>query len=408
MKPVCALLGEKLAHSYSPEIHAMLGEYRYDLCELPVGEVRDLILHGGYTGMNVTVPYKKTVLPFLNELSPVARETGSVNTVLKREDGSLYGDNTDVNGFAWLLKDSDIEVKNKKALILGSGGSAQSVRYVLQKAGAFVTLISRSGENNYTNLSRHRDARIVVNTTPLGMYPNNGEQAADLALFPRLEGVFDLIYNPARTALLLQAEALGIPSYNGLAMLVSQAKRSSELFQDRLIGEEVIGRITGLLSKRMRNIALIGMPGAGKSNTAIALGKLTGRRVLSCDEEIEKRSGKTPARIITENGEAAFRALETQVLREISKQSGAVLDLGGGCVTREENEALLRQNSIRVWLTRDLSALATENRPLSQGGLEALYEERKPLYEHFSEIAVPVLETPEKTAQSVLERLETL
>ena len=406
MKSVCALLGEKLAHSYSPQIHALLGDYPYTLSEKRPEEVAYYLENGGWTGINVTIPYKKTVLPYMDELSPTAADTQSVNTVIRRPDGSLYGDNTDVYGFTHMVRLSGADVGGKKALVLGSGGSAQSVIYALKKLGANVVVISRSGENNYTNLDRHADARIIVNTTPLGMYPNNGAQALRLKQFGQLEAVFDLIYNPSRTALLLEADALGIPAYNGLTMLVAQAKRSSELFQDKKLDDDLIASVTARLSAQMQNVALIGMPGAGKSCAAKELSRLTGRRRLDCDAEIARRSGRTAAELIKSEGETRFRQLESEILADFSKQSGAIIDTGGGCVTVEGNYPLLRQNSVTVWLKRDLNELSTKGRPLSQThGVEALYRMREPLYQRFCDLEIDVLDSAERTARAILDKL---
>ena len=402
------LLGEKLAHSYSPEIHAELGAYEYKLLERSPEEVPRELKEGDWTGINVTIPYKKTVIPYLSELSSTAREMGSVNTLLRKTDGSLFGDNTDVYGFEYLVRSSGIDVRDKKALVLGNGGSAQSVICALRKLGASVTVISRSGEDNYTNLERHADARLIVNTTPLGMYPDNGAQALSVKRFPALEAVFDLIYNPARTALMLEAEALGIPAYNGLKMLVAQARRSSELFTGKKLPDGIIAEISEKLRRKMLNIALIGMPGAGKSSVARELGRLTGRRVLDCDAEVLARTGKTPAEMIRQEGEGAFRRAESQILAELSKQSACVIATGGGCVTVEGNYPLLRQNSIVVWLRRDIDRLPTDDRPLSQAlGPAALYERRKGQYARFSDIAVDALDTPARTAECILEKIRS-
>ncbi len=406
MKVKCALLGERLAHSYSPEIHALLGDYEYTLSEKQPGEVADYLRCGDFTGLNVTIPYKQTVLAYMDELSPVAAATGSVNTVLRRADGSLFGDNTDVYGFTAMVHASGIDVRGKKALVLGNGGSAQSVIRALKALGANVTVISRSGENNYANLHRHADAGIIVNTTPLGMYPNNGQKALRLAPFDHLEAVFDLIYNPARTALMLEAEKMGVPAFGGLTMLVSQAKRSSELFTGRELNNTLVQSVTRRLSREMQNIALIGMPGVGKTSTAKALNALTGRKILDCDAEIQKRSGRTPAELIETSGESVFRALESEILADFSKQSHAILDTGGGCVTREENHDLLRQNSLIVWLKRDVSALETAGRPLSrQIGVQALYEARRPLYEQLCDLAVEVKDSAEQTAREIVAKI---
>ena len=417
----CGLLGEKLGHSYSPEIHALLGDYEYELYEKTPGEAEVFLRHGEFDGLNVTIPYKKTAAALCAQLSPVARKLGSVNTIAVRkgEDGSraLYGDNTDYAGFATLVRKSRVRVEGCKCLVLGSGGASVTVQAVLKDLGAGeVVVISRSGADNYGNLERHADADVLVNTTPVGMYPNNGQVPLDLRVFHDLKAVYDLIYNPARTALVLQAESLGIPSFGGLLMLVAQAEAASRVFtakdpahpdEDPLRSAAKIQAICDYLSGAQQNIALIGMPGCGKSSVAKALAELTGREVYDADEEIEKRTGKLIPEIFAEGGEEGFRAVETEVLADLGKLSGVILATGGGCVTRPENYALLRQNSRIVWIQRDLSLLAKEGRPLSMAGdINQIYVERKPKYERFADFSVVNDGTPEACAALICKELE--
>ncbi len=382
----CGLLGRTLGHSYSPAIHALLGDYDYALYEKEPEELEDFLLRGDFTGLNVTIPYKKAVVPYCARLSDTARLLGSVNTLLRLPDGTLYGDNTDYDGFLSLVRQSGADVRGKKALVLGSGGASVTVQAVLRNLGAEVVVISRSGEDNYVNLHRHADAAIIANTTPVGMYPHNGEIPIDLTTFPRCEVVYDIIYNPQRTALMLQAEALGIPAYGGLHMLVAQAKRASEIWQNQTIPDNETTRIESLLRAGMRNIALIGMPGCGKSTVAAALGEALDREVCDSDALIEELAGMPIPEIFATQGEDAFRAYETQAIAALSKRSGIILATGGGCVTRAENYPLLHQNSAIFWLKRDISALPTDGRPLSQTGkLETMYEVRRPLYARFAD-----------------------
>ena len=230
----CGLLGEKLGHSYSPAIHAELADYEYRLYEVAPEKLGEFLTGGGFDGMNVTIPYKKAVIPYCAELSPIAQKLQSVNVLVRREDGTLYGDNADAYGFAGMVRASGIQIDGKKTLVLGSGGASSTVCAVLEEMGArSVTIISRKGEDNYNNLDRHADAEVIVNTTPVGMYPNCGVSPVDLSLFPKLEGVLDIVYNPARTAFVLQAEKLGISYMSGLYMLVAQAKRTAEVFENR-------------------------------------------------------------------------------------------------------------------------------------------------------------------------------
>lgn len=384
----CGLLGAKLIHSYSPEIHAFLGDYPYELYEKSAEEVEDFVLHGPFTGINVTIPHKKTVVPFMTELSETARRTGSVNTIVRLPDGGLYGDNTDVYGFTEMVKASGIEVKGMKTLVLGSGGASVSVIDALKTMGAApVITVSRSGGDNYGNLDRHSDAKIIVNATPVGMYPGNGPSPVDLSMFPACAGVFDLIYNPARTGLMLQAEKLGIPAMNGLYMLVAQAVRSSELFTGNKRDSSITDKIVRALDFRMKNIVLIGMPGSGKSLIAKKIKAFSGREMADTDAEIVKTTGRRPSEIIEADGEEAFRAIETEVLKNICKRSGLVIATGGGVVTRPENYDVMHQNSNIVLLDRPLDLLSSKGRPISKSkGVKALYEERWRLYEQFADI----------------------
>ena len=400
----CGLLGRKLGHSYSPMLHALLGDYEYLLYEREPDQVGDFLLHGDWDALNVTIPYKKTVVPYMSELSEAAAALQSVNTILRRADGSLYGDNTDVYGFSYMLRRSGARPDGKKALVLGSGGASVTVCQVLRQLGAQVVVVSRSGEDNYENLSRHRDARLIVNATPVGMYPQNGSAPLSLRGFPACESVLDLIYNPDRTALLLEAEELGIPHANGLSMLAAQAKRGSELFTGRTLDDGEIERAISALQRSLQNIVLIGMPGCGKSTVARRLSEALNRPVYETDRMIEERAGMSIPKIFETQGEDAFRALETEVLLDVGKLSGAILSTGGGCVTRAENYAPLHQNGRIVWLRRLLAALPTEGRPLSQKhSPEQLYEARRALYERFADVQVENDRAVEETVRKVLE-----
>jgi len=399
----CGLLGKKLGHSYSPEIHAQLGDYTYRLFEKSEEQLPEFLRSGSWDGLNVTIPYKKTVLPFCSSLSEAARRTGSVNTLVRRA-GGIFGDNTDVAGFRALAGSSGLAFAGKKALVLGSGGASAAVCAALSDLGAECRVISRSGEDNYNNLDRHRDARFIVNATPLGMYPENGLSPLDLSLFGSCEGVFDVVYNPARTALLLQAERLGIPGWNGLTMLVAQAERSSRDFTGHGSDADAVARITGLLERKMRNIALIGMPGCGKSTLARLLGASTGREVLDADGLIVQRAGVSIPEIFETEGEPGFRLRETAVLAELGKASGKIIATGGGCVTREENYPLLHQNSLLLWIRRDTASLPLDGRPLSQrGDLAAMAAVREPLYRRFADAVIDNNASPEEALRQILE-----
>lgn len=402
----CGLLGETLGHSYSPMIHHQLGDYDYRLFEIPRDALDAFLESGDWDGLNVTIPYKKAVVPYCGALSEAAAKLQSVNTLVRRPDGTLYGDNTDLYGFLYMMRRSGIQPAGKKALVLGSGGASVTVKAALEQLGASVTVISRSGPDNYANLDRHADARIIANTTPVGMYPHNGAAAVDLRQFPHCEGVLDIVYNPARTALLLQAEDLGIPCAGGLSMLVAQARRSSELFTGAVMDDGVLERVERTVQGRLRNIVLIGMPGSGKTTIAAALSRTLGREAVEADDLISQKAGMSIPEIFAQSGEEGFRALETEVLAEQGKRSGIILSTGGGCVTRPENYPLLHQNGVIFCLTRALSKLPTDGRPISQStDLAQLYARREPLYRRFADVMVSNDGAPEDTLQTIMEVL---
>jgi shikimate dehydrogenase len=378
----CGLLGRKLGHSYSPAIHALLGDYEYSLYEKEPDELVSFLRESDWDGINVTMPYKQAVIPYLDELSNRAKKVGCVNTIICR-NGKLYGTNTDVTGFHSMLVRSGLSPAGKKCLVLGSGGASKVVQAVLQEYDAQVVVISRNGEDNYKNLSRHSDAAIIVNTTPVGMYPDTGISPVDLNLFPHLEGVLDLIYNPARTQLLMDAEERGIVAMNGLWMVIAQAKYAAKLITDSW-GSLSIGEIETSLRSRMENIILIGMPGCGKSTVGRMLSEMSGRRFVDTDAFIEEMAQKSIPRIFAEDGEAVFRDWETKALESIGKESGLVIATGGGCVTQQRNYPLLHQNGTIYWLHRDVDKLPADGRPLSVD-LKELYHVRKSMYEAFAD-----------------------
>lgn len=400
----CGLLGEHLTHSYSPQIHALLGDYSYELFEVAPEKLGEFLQAGEFDGLNVTIPYKRAVIPYCAELSAAAREMGSVNTLLRRPDGTLYGDNTDLDGFRWLLARGGGIRPGEKALVLGTGGASQTVQAVLRAASAEVAMLSRRGESNYATLPRHADARLVVNATPVGMYPNNGARLIDLAQLPQCRCVLDLIYNPARTRLLLDAAARGIRCENGLSMLVAQAKRAAELFTGRDIPDAACTDILRRMEAQMHNLILVGMPGSGKTTVGSLLAVSLGRPFYDTDGEIEKKLGCSIPAFFAQRGEAAFRAVETEVLAELGKRSGCVIATGGGCVTRGENYDLLHQNGEIIWLRRSLTELPVEGRPVSQSrSLPELYRERESAYRRFADFCVENEATPEAAVEKIKE-----
>ena len=399
----CGLLGRTLAHSYSPQIHSYLGEYPYELFEQEPEEVGNFLKNGDFTAINVTIPYKKDVMPYCAELTDCAKKMGAVNTIVRRPDGTLIGHNTDYFGLHYTFRKMGLSLNGKKVLVLGSGGASVTTVIVLRELGANVVIISRSGKYNYNNLHLHKDAAVIVNTTPVGMYPNAGASPVDLDIFPHLEGVLDIIYNPARTKLLLDAASRNIPCENGLWMLVAQAKEAAEWFTGKKISDDVIPEIYNKMSNRMENIVLIGMPGCGKSTIGKILAEKLGKAFVDADEEIVKKAKMSISDIFTKYGEGAFREIETRVLAELGQKSNHVIATGGGCVTRNKNYPLLHQNGTIYWIQRNITALPTDGRPLSQPGkLEQMYAIRKPMYEQFSDVKIDNNSSVEQVVETII------
>ena len=406
-KKRCGLIGEKLGHSFSPAIHGKLADYEYRLYELSPGQLGPFLEKKEFDGLNVTIPYKKTVIPYCDELSEAAKSIGSVNTIVKRADGTLLGHNTDYDGIMWLLKNAGAQVKGKKAVVLGTGGASLTVQAALRNLGAAqVVVISRSGEENYENIARHSDAKILINATPVGMYPKTGVSPVDLDVFTALEGVFDVVYNPAKTQLLLEAEKRGIPCANGLGMLVAQAKAACERFTGQPVADEKVYTIKAEMERTTRNVMLIGMPGSGKSTVGAALAESLGRRFVDVDERIVELAGCSIPEIFAKDGEEGFRQIEHQALCEVSKESGLVIATGGGVVTRPENLDPMRQNSLIVWLLRDTALLPKDGRPLSQANsLTEMFKVREPLYRAAADCIADNNGSLEDTVKQILEAM---
>lgn len=397
------LLGRKLGHSWSRQIHERLGSAPYDLVELEPDEVAPLVRDGAWRGLNVTIPYKRDAAMLADVRSAAVERLGAANTLVRADDGSVVAENTDVLGFTWMLARFCRErlggsprelIEGREAVVLGTGGAAQAVAYALEEhAGARVSLISRTGDDTYATLAqRHAGAVLLVNATPVGMYPACPATPVDeecLVSLRALLGVLDIVYNPRRTGLVLLAERLGIPAESGLAMLVAQALYASELFQGRELDDALVPKIEAAITAQTQSVALIGMPGAGKTSCGRRLARLLGRPFVDIDEAVRTETGRSAAEIIERDGEDSFRRVETEVTGRYAARSGLVIACGGGVVTREENRDLLRQNATIVFLDRPTSELSSEGRPVSQRrGIEELARERLPLYRAWADVTV--------------------
>ena len=379
------LIGKTLSHSYSKIIHGFFGNREYELLEITPNGVEEFLRNADFCGINVTIPYKETVMPFC-VLDEHAKKIGSVNTIVNK-NGTLYGYNTDYFGFSYMALLAGIAFNGKKVVILGSGGTSKTALSVTRDGGAKeVVVVSRDGENNYSNIDKHADCDVLVNTTPVGMYPNNGRSPLSLENFAKLSAVIDVIYNPMRTKLLLEAKKAGVRTANGLSMLVAQALRAHNLFfgiatderQDLKSVEAALAKTEKLYS----NIVLVGMPGCGKTTMGRELAKVYGKDFVDSDLMIEAQTGRKIPDIIREDGEPRFRELESAVIAEAAAKTNQVIATGGGSVLAEANRDALAQNGIVVFLDRPLDRLATNGRPLSVN-LEALYRRRLPIYESF-------------------------
>lgn len=397
------LLGRKLGHSLSPQIHSHLCDYEYKLYPTEPEKLDEFFADTRLSGFNVTIPYKVEAFNRCSTLSETAKKAGSVNTVIRRPDGSLYGDNTDYFGFLYMAGKIGCDFKGKKVLILGSGGASLTAQLVSADEGAKeITVVSRNGENNYKNISRHYDADIIINTTPVGMYPNNGERLIDLSKFTKCRKALDLIYNPARTVFLLDAQKLGIDCINGLPMLVAQALRAAEIFTGKSIPLSEIDRIHDIILGNQKNIVLVGMPGCGKSTLAKLLSEKTGRECVDTDSLVEL-CGETIPEIFEKYGEAEFRRRETEAIKSVAKEQGRIIATGGGAILKEENRIALRENSTVIFLNAPIERLATNGRPLSKDieTLHKMHAQRLPLYLDAADITVEVDPDPEVTLRRI-------
>ena len=414
------LLGEKLGHSFSKEIHEKLGRYSYELIEVPRDRIDAFMTAREFVGLNVTIPYKQTVIPYLDEISPRARAIGAVNTIVNR-GGKLYGDNTDFGGMKLLIERMTPNLRDQTVLVCGTGGTSRTAVAVAEALGADAAKIHRLSRSGKDGALSYEDAyafaasagagtgeKYLINTTPCGMYPDVEGCPVDLSRLPGLTGVADVIYNPLTTKLVRLARERGLPSENGLYMLVAQAVLAAEIFTNAPFPAGTIDRVYGELLFEKRNIVLTGMPSSGKSTVGRRLAKRLGRELIDTDAEIVKRAGTPITEIFKTHGEAYFRDLETETIKELSRTGGRVIATGGGAVLRKENIDVLKLNGTVVVLDRPLAdLLPTDDRPLSndETKLRSLYAERHPIYTAAADVAVPVRGTPEDTVNEVMEKL---
>ena len=401
------LIGEKLGHSYSQMIHARLADYRYELKEVAPERLDAFIEARNFRGLNVTIPYKQAVMKHCAELSPEAMEVGSVNTLIVRPDGSLFGHTTDIDSFIYMLRRGEIDPAGAKAVILGSGGTSLTARAALTRLGAReIVTVSRKGPVDYAALyAEHADAEILVNATPVGMYPKNGASPVELDRLPKVRGVADVIYNPEKTALILAAQAKGIPAVSGLSMLVAQAREAAELFAGHAIPAGRVEDIVSEIGAQTLNLILVGMPGCGKSTLGQAVAAALQREFVDCDAEIVRRAGKSIPEIFAQDGEGAFRALESGVLADVCRGHGLVISTGGGAVLRAENRDAMRQNGRVCLIRRALALLPRDGRPLSasEDAVARLWEARRAAYETVADFPVENDGTVEEAAEKIRE-----
>lgn len=402
------VLGKTLQHSYTPEIYKQLANIDYRKFEIEETELKSFLLSEEWEGINVTIPYKKTVMSYLDSFGEEVKRLGNVNTIIRDTHGHLIGHNTDYFGFKILVESLGTSVQGKKALVFGgNGGAGSTCMCVLKDLGVRAYSVNLTGDLTYENmLDFHRDAQLIVNATPVGMYPNCPAAVASLKSFKQLEGVVDIVYNPARTALMMEAEQLGITCAGGLLMLVAQAAKAIEYYNGFMPSMKEILETTSKLSNQVKNIALIGMPGSGKTTIGEELARISNRKFIDLDAFIEEKVDQSCSSYIKEKGEEAFRLIESTTLKEISSQSNLVIACGGGIVTQPVNYEYLHQNSRIVYIKRPLNKLSTNDRPLSKTlGVKSLYAQRKDLYESWADFSLPVSNYSTKTALSIKTKL---
>ena len=401
------LIGERLGHSFSKEIHEKIASYTYEICPIAKDKLDDFFKSPEFVGINVTIPYKESVIPYLDTVSENAQKIGAVNTV-KNENGRLCGYNTDYEGMRALINHAKISPEGKKALILGTGGTSKTAKAVLKDMRASeIVVVGRSdgADISYSEMyENHTDAQIIINTTPVGMYPKNGETIIDISKFPALKGVVDAIYNPLRTSLILEAKKRGIRSEGGLYMLVSQAIYASKIFTGSQISDSECEKIFKQILKEKENIVLIGMPSSGKTTTAMYLSSITGRSVVDTDDEIIKKIGMPISEYFALYGEEKFREVESEVIREVSAQNGIIIATGGGAVLKNENVKALKQNGRLYFLNRSVELLTpTSDRPTASDfeALRQLYFKRHEIYKSVADEIIPANGTIPQIAEII-------
>lgn len=404
------LIGEKLGHSFSPVIHGMLASHPYVLVELTSQELCDFFVRRDFIGVNVTIPYKSACMPYLDEIDPLAKEIGAVNTVVNRE-GRLYGYNTDAQGIRAMLESAQISLKGKKVLILGTGGTSRTATAVAKAEGADILLVSRTskaGVITYEEASTtHRDAEVIINTTPVGMYPNVDGIPIDLTPFTRLTGVVDVVYNPLTTPLLRAAREKGIPAVGGLRMLVEQAAAASALFTGVEYPQSLIEEVYTKVYNQKKTLWLVGMPSSGKSTLGRLLAEAVGRPFVDLDTAFTETYGEPPDRVIRTLGEETFRQRESALVKAKKyEMAGAVIATGGGAILKEENRAMMREDGCVLFLDRHLDLLTpTNDRPTAstREAMERRYRERYPLYCEVAHHIIPADGTPSEVLAELLE-----
>lgn len=406
------LIGEHLKHSYSCEIHAQIADYEYELHEIPPSGLGGFLKKREFNAINVTIPYKQDVIPYLDEISDTAKRIGAVNTIVNR-NGRLYGDNTDFAGMLALAKHIGVDMKGRKVLILGTGGASKTGHALAEYMGAqSVFYVSRSGKDGSITyeqaVTEHSDAQIIINATPVGMFPKQDGRPIDISAFPKLEGVIDAIYNPLRTNLILDAQERGIPAEGGLYMLSAQAVHASAVFRDIPLDESLVDKAFKSVKNDKQSIVLIGMPSSGKTTVGRILAEKCGKQLADTDEYIVRKIGMSISDFFAKHGEAEFRKIEKETVAELSATGGRIIATGGGAVLDAENVRALKQNGVLVFLDRrPENLIATDDRPLAsrRSALEKLYAERYDIYCAAAELHIDANTTPEAEADAILKEL---